>query len=546
MRPATLAVTTLLAIVSTAYSQAAKPAQTVALSCPIRTTSPSAADLALDHDKYDDAIDLYRKDSKTADLEGDRAHNGLIRALLAAGKTSEADTDAHEWATRSPTNSWAMASLDEVQLHHGSVDQAIASIQAAGRLDHCNMQVHIDFAKFSRLTGMNLTAKRHLDVAHTYDPLNPEIVDAWSALQPRSVKLEHVTHTLETDKSLSGDERKSLEKWRESLTHPAEPCRLVSKVTSAIIPFQGIKNGPTGAVHWGLIVAVNGTERRMEIDTGASGLTLSHSAAAALQLKPDAEGAIGGVGNDHATRAFRAHVKSIKIGNLEFENCDVDVLESDVAVLTSQDGLIGGDVFGDFLLTLDFPAHQLRLDPLPPIPGTENPNGPSLTTEGDADTPVRDAYTAPGMQNWSAVLRLGHELLLPVRLNGKTPHLFMLDTGADVTMISAEAAREATKVSAGPDMGIHGLSGEIHKTYLTDKVEFDFAGLRYPAYNVIAVDQDAMWSQRSLEVSGFLGAGILRMTTMQIDYRDDLVHFTYDPKRLTPCMPGVYREDCYK
>jgi len=32
---------------------------------------------------------------------------------------------------------------------------------------------------------------------------------------------------------------------------------------------------------------------------------------------------------------------------------------------------------------------------------------------------------------------------------------------------------------------------------------------------------------------------------MRIDYRDDLVNFSYDPKRLVPCIQGVYREGCY-
>jgi hypothetical protein len=34
------------------------------------------------------------------------------------------------------------------------------------------------------------------------------------------------------------------------------------------------------------------------------------------------------------------------------------------------------------------------------------------------------------------------------------------------------------------------------------------------------------------EVSGFLGFGMLRVLDLKLDYRDGLVDFEYDPKRL--------------
>ena len=37
----------------------------------------------------------------------------------------------------------------------------------------------------------------------------------------------------------------------------------------------------------------------------------------------------------------------------------------------------------------------------------------------------------------------------------------------------------------------------------------------------------------------------LHQLTVQIDYRDDLVHFTYDPKRIQHCVAGLELADCY-
>ncbi len=72
-----------------------------------------------------------------------------------------------------------------------------------------------------------------------------------------------------------------------------------------------------------------------------------------------------------------------------------------------------------------------------------------------------------------------------------------------------------------------------------------FAGLRYLVQSLTAFDTPALSRSAGVEISGFLGAAVLRRMTLRIDYRDDLIDFKYDPKRLTPCMKDVYREDCY-
>ena len=53
----------------------------------------------------------------------------------------------------------------------------------------------------------------------------------------------------------------------------------------------------------------------------------------------------------------------LRIGDLEFRDALIGVAETDF--LANQDGLIGTDVFSEFLVTLDFANPGLRLDPLP-------------------------------------------------------------------------------------------------------------------------------------------------------------------------------------
>ena len=51
---------------------------------------------------------------------------------------------------------------------------------------------------------------------------------------------------------------------------------------------------------------------------------------------------------------------------------------------------------------------------------------------------------------------------------------------------------------------------------------------------MIAFDKSAISRSVGVEVSGFLGYSALAFMQMDIDYRDGLVNFTYDPKKYRP------------
>lgn len=108
-----------------------------------------------------------------------------------------------------------------------------------------------------------------------------------------------------------------------------------------------------------------------------------------------------------------------------------------------------------------------------------------------------------------------------------------LDTGAFTTFISPSAAREVTKVHSGSELGVHGLNGDIEKLYSAENITFRFANLSQTAQGVIAFDTSKVSKSTGMEISGFLGATTLGQLTMHIDYRDGLVKFDYDPKRVS-------------
>jgi len=178
-----------------------------------------------------------------------------------------------------------------------------------------------------------------------------------------------------------------------------------------------------------------------------------------------------------------------------------------------EDGLIGSDVFSEFLVTLDFGGGKLRLDPLPGYrPGDE----------------LQDRVESPEMRDAARVFRFGHMLLLPVRV-GSREGLFLLDTGAARTMMSYDLAAEVSKLNHDDKTSIGGLSGKVGDVYQTGNVMLEFAGFAQKNLAMTAIDTWEISHRLGTEMSGFLGLPVLDLFTLTIDYRDGLVKFVRRP-----------------
>ena len=135
------------------------------------------------------------------------------------------------------------------------------------------------------------------------------------------------------------------------------------------------------------------------------------------------------------------------------------------------------------------------------------------------------------MQEWPPFCPIYHYLLIPTQLNDGPVKLLMTDTGAAENSISPAAARLVTKVSTTNKIGMQGISGSVGTTYLTDKLVLHFAQLYLPLPWMVAFDTTRLSQGAGVEVSGFLGFPALRQMVLEIDYRDNLSHFSYDPHR---------------
>jgi len=327
---------------------------------------------------------------------------------------------------------------------------------------------------------------------------------------------------------LDAKDRKNL---LESLAHEKDysksDCQLVQPADNAEFHMEEMMEDANHRRSFGLYVKFNGSQRTLEMDSGASGITLSRAAASRLKLSHDEKLEIGGIGDEGSIPSAIAHVQSIRIGGLEFRNCPVTIFEKGDKL--GIDGLIGTDFFKKYLVTLDFPGRKVQLSPLPKRPG--EPIEDVSKQEDDGIPVFHDRYIAPEMKDWTMVWRDGHYLLIPVSIGAAKDKLFLIDTGSESMLISPAAAREVTKVHGDFDTHMFGVSGEVKHVYETQKFVVTFGHVRLPVDSMTAVDTDELSKDEGIELSGFLGAPVLNRLVLQIDYRDNLVNLKYDKNK---------------
>src|SRR6266702_4205605 len=182
-------------------------------------------------------------------------------------------------------------------------------------------------------------------------------------------------------------------------------------------------------------------------------------------------------------------------------------------------------------------GREVRIGPLPKRPD-EAPSKPTgLATSDVEETPLsiadraKDPYVAPEMKDWTPVFRAGHDLIFPTMIGNAPVKLFMMDTGAQHGMITPAAAREVTHVSGNTDMRVRGINGEVKNVMFADRVTITFARVQQMLPDMTAYDSSMLAHTAGVEISGLIGFPTLRELVISIDYRDNLVHVVYDPKK---------------
>lgn len=319
-------------------------------------------------------------------------------------------------------------------------------------------------------------------------------------------------------------------------------CQMTSNPAHTQLRLQVERQSSGGISGWTLAAKINGQDIRLQVDTGASGILISPRAASKANVTRIGDATFEGLG-DKYSKGYWGLAQRVQIGGVEFKDCVVAVAGTKA---NRGDGLVGTVLFADFLITLDLPGKTLSLAPLPklePEGGTSSslPSQPPVEPEENrtqnskrkGQGAIHATHIPPDPQSWTPVQRLGSILLIPVSLNNRPAEPFVIDTGAAASVISPRAA-QGLSTQTRPDhfRFVYGVNGEIQKLSWAKDVTLRFARFEQDKKWIPVFDLSKISKAIGTEVSGLLGMDSLGQLVLSIDYRDRLVDFHYDPKRL--------------
>jgi predicted aspartyl protease len=469
-----------------------------------------------------------------------------------------------------PNSAALLAAKGDVQFRRAEMPDAEASYLAAKELDPKEVHAYLGLVRLYRCYSMYRKAYDELQNAHDIAPHDIDVQKAWLSTLPRKERLAAIEAYLAGPHPDDEEETKwmtdRLEFLKATVDKPSHHCKLVSQVEQTETNLE-TKMSSDGRLMRGigLSTKLNDREVHLLLDTGAGGIVVGRKIAEKVGLTRISALHVGGIGDKGLQSGYTAVADHIRIGELEFQDCVIAV--SDKSSVAEADGLIGADVFGAYLVEIDLPGMRLRLSPLPKRP--EDVVAPtSLNSEGEEQASAeqkeergtepastepaskekndqkssapkpprrlpRDRYVATEMAKWTKVFRFGHTMLVPTEVNDEKDLLFGLDTGAFANVLSLQVGEQVGNVKSRRGMRIHGMSGEVKKVYST-KATLRFGRLQQSDLDIVTFDLSNISRSTGTEVSGFLGFSMLTFLDVKLDYRDGLVDFKYDAKRVRP------------
>jgi tetratricopeptide (TPR) repeat protein len=488
--------------------------------------------------KFDEAASAYNAVISAGGTDLVLAYTGLARVYLGQEKVSQAFAAANSAVALTPGKTPAITALGEVYFRQGKLKLAEESFLNPLRACDVDARSYLGLSRLYRATSNYERAKKSIDQAYKLDPEDPDIQRSYMYSLSRFEVVAFLRAYLSRETDDDTEHRQGLERQLQLLEDESRqkaPCRITSKVTATQTSMETLLEGPNRLRGYGLKVKVNNASAKLMLDTGASGITIDKKIAEKAGVKKIAESFMRGIGDKPVVGGYIALADTIQIGDLQFENCYVDVVNRNSVL--EDDGLIGADVFASYLVDIDFPNSKFKLSQLPPYPDaspSEASQQATLESQPSHDVKRHDRYIAPDMKEYTPIFRFSHMILIPTEVNNSPPMLFAMDTGAFDNTITPYAAQQVTKIIRDTDARVRGLSGDVKNVYVADKANLKFAHFKQDRQDLVTFSLDNISNSLGTEVSGLLGFRMLYLLDIKIDYRDGLVNFTYNEPGAKP------------
>lgn len=503
-------------------------------------TNLPAAGKALDADKVDDAIQIYKKALLTNPGEP-ALYGALAEAYLVQLKSDDAEAELKTGVATHPHSAILETVLAKTQLQQGRPWDAQETLNRALADDPCYPEAHRTEGRLMEVISMYGSAARQYSLAHQLAPHDVDALYSFVSTFVPSQRVSEAQGFLDREK-LDPESQTKLQKYIAQQKIDADAladCTLTaSSPTSAMIPLLPLMANGKHMRAIGLNVDIDSHSTHLDVDTASDdGLVLSPTAAARTGLQYLGDTELHAIGGTDSVKAHRAIAKSVKIGPLEFHNCPVTVYDRKLlhavtgrALDESYDGLIPVDLLRQFLITLDLPRGELKLAPLPSFP-----NAHAIPFALNTTLEWHDRYVSPEMSTYSLAYQVNKVLAVPTRItNDKNGQilLFVPETSAAHTTLTTDAARGIRKLQRDQYHETYGLAGTENDLYSVGRVNLEFAHIKLTANDTVAIDSKELGNvpgQNPMKISGLIGGNALRQCILHLDYRDGLVKLDYTP-----------------
>jgi hypothetical protein len=403
-----------------------------------------------------------------------------------------------------------------------SIEDGDTALNVAYAMDPCNVTALNMLAEHDQARGLSAQAFNELGLAHTISPGRWDTTKLWAEYLSDRDRME-VLHQLIASSALYQTDvqrQYALAALGRDMRRPPGFCKKQDANISTAIPFFLVRQNPNvheGTEQLAVRMTFNGKQRRMLLDTAASGVMLTDTGARGANLKIN-----------QASRF--AHADNVQVGDFRFGDCDIQLIRlGDIS--GSLDGIIGIDAFKSFLLTLNFGGGLLQLSALPDAPTDlvapylETADLPRVQRDEHGSHPV-DAYVPTSMKTWTPFIFEQYHVAIPVTIDrGQTGWAFMMTTMEHSMivrpMLPADMSLDSIRLSY-----IRGLftnwDTEKIDLFRSGPIAMHFAGLHLSLPTLLVGDDPKHPAPDGL--AGVIGLDCLRHISVSINMRDQLMH----------------------
>ncbi len=467
------------------------------------TVSPAAEDLdagwrLLREGRPVEAARFFAE-TVAADPSSSEGVRALVTALGRAGRSTEAVLAAQAHLERSPRSPEAWAHLGRAFLAAGRFVEAEQAFLESVALGPSPLG-EWGLGKIAASRGDVGLAAGRFAAARELAPHDDEILEAWLRAQDDpETEAKGWALWLVLDRRANASTRSFIEAALPVFDRYAEH-RAVRLHAGPATPFPArlplVRLGrPAGSrldERRFVVVAETGKGRscRLLLDTGARGLTLSPATAGAAGFEDLFSFRLRGFGDRaQGARAQLGIVRDLSIGPFSYRGglairCSASNFPDGV------DGILGIDLFADWVLELDAGRGELRVLP-----------------RGEPAAGFRAAVAR----------RLDAYLLVEATVAGRVRGWFLLDSGASHTVVDLELAEDLGGRTRSAEWWVRGIAGTLKDLRTVPEATVEVAGLERRDTGLLAYSLEGVSANLGIRLAGVLGLSFLEGLVLRID-----------------------------